>query len=918
METISTTFKVDRLHQIKSVRRVLEKSNDNMSILSRDVIIGANAYLYTNRNILLTTFIKKDSNGKAIATIDTDFGLGSIYAGVNVFGKGDYSLNIGKDNNVNTNYSAAIGTGLVPTTNNGIVIGQYNKTDTQARYVVIGGGTSDKNRKDLVTINTAGVTEINNSDNANGLNTGALRVIGGILSQGTNYFTNITRITQSEDAEETLQKAAADTGALRVTGGIYSGGKNWFANRTVINNSADANSTGTQGALNVKGGIHTGGINYFNGVTNITQGDGSTGSTTGALRVTGGIYTGKENFFNNNTTITGVAKITKDTSADAANTGALQVTGGIYSGGKNWFASRTVINDNNAANSDGTQGALTVAGGIYVGKDSYFNGVTNITKTEGSTGSTSGALRLAGGIYTGKKNYFEDSTAANSNEAALYVVGGIYTGKDNYFDSDTTITGITKITNEKDDALQIKGGITSSKASFTDLTATEVTIDSTENLKFPIKDGKSKSLATLLSEKAPAETTVQIGSDKLGNLGSTIIPVYVSGKTVQACKQYAGGTEVTLNGEGKGANTASFYAPTTSGFDDYILQAQQNGEPQWISPDNVTVGNAVSAQKLTTTSAGSSTQPIYFSNGVPVASTLNCGESTKPVYFANGEITLGSLYAGGTEVTLNGTLKGANTASFYAPTTSGNDKQVLISKGANKAPVWVDASGLAVSSATTATKLATSRNLKVNLASSKEQTFNGTSNADKIGVSGILPVAHGGTGVSQQNWLSHNSEPSLPFTIYHTFNTIATLTAEKAGLTPHDAGSSCYFVDFPIDKFANKDFEDNTILEIRTSDSSGWGTDTLCGFTAWNDKAYAYSENGATTDSHLAKMTVHQSVKGATNLRIFMDASYKNALKANLIVKKTTGGIVKRAIFQINANGTTSVYNPTTKALKTL
>ena len=262
METISTTFKVDRLHQIKSVRRVLEKSNDNMSILSRDVIVGANAYLYTNRNILLTTFIKKDSNGKAIATIDTDFGLGSIYAGVNVFGKGDYSLNIGKDNNVNTNYSAAIGTGLVPTTNNGIVIGQYNnKTDTQARYVVVGGGTSDANRKDLVTINTAGVTEINNSDNANGLNTGALRVVGGILSQGTNYFTNITRITQNEDAEETLQKAAADTGALRITGGIYSGGKNWFANRTVINNADAANSNGTKGALKVAGGIYTGKAN---------------------------------------------------------------------------------------------------------------------------------------------------------------------------------------------------------------------------------------------------------------------------------------------------------------------------------------------------------------------------------------------------------------------------------------------------------------------------------------------------------------------------------------------------------------------------------------------------------------------------------------------------------------------------------
>ena len=580
METISTTFKVDRLHQIKSVRRVLEKSNDNMSILSRDVIVGANAYLYTNRNILLTTFIKKDSNGKAIATIDTDFGLGSIYAGVNVFGKGDYSLNIGKDNNVNTNYSAAIGTGLVPTTNNGIVIGQYNKIDTRARYLVIGGGTSDKKRKDLVTINTAGVTEINNSDNANGLNTGALRVVGGILSQGTNYFTNITRITQKEDAEETLQTAAANTGALRVTGGIYSGGKNWFANRTVINNADAANSNGTKGAL----------------------------------KVAGGIYTGKANYFNSATTITGITKITDTTEADASH----------------------------------------------------------------------GALQIDGGIKVGKCAYVKDLNVTN-----------------------------------------------------------QATISSTENLLFG-----SESLASLLSEKAPIATTVQVPSDQK-SIGDSSTPVYINNTIVTACSKYAGGTAITLNGTPKGATTASFYAPTTSGSNGYILQAQQNGEPQWVSPtsNDFVVGNAVSARKLTTTSAGSSTRPIYFSNGIPVASTLIRGSSIEPVFFYNGEITACSPYAGGTKIILNGTDKGANTASFYAPTTSGSDKQVLISKGANRSPEWVNASSdLAVSSAT---KLATSRNLKVNLANNYAQSFNGTNDATNIGVSGILPEAYGGTGVEK-------------------------------------------------------------------------------------------------------------------------------------------------------------------------
>lgn len=47
-----------------------------------------------------------------------------------------------------------------------------------------------------------------------------------------------------------------------------------------------------------------------------------------------------------------------------------------------------------------------------------------------------------------------------------------------------------------------------------------------------------------------------------------------------------------------------------------------------------------------------------------------------------------------------------------------------------------------------AEQLATSRNLKVNLASESAQAFNGSTNAEDIGVSGILPITHGGTGAT--------------------------------------------------------------------------------------------------------------------------------------------------------------------------
>ena len=64
------------------------------------------------------------------------------------------------------------------------------------------------------------------------------------------------------------------------------------------------------------------------------------------------------------------------------------------------------------------------------------------------------------------------------------------------------------------------------------------------------------------------------------------------------------------------------------------------------------------------------------------------GSSTAPVYFnSSGEPAQGSTYAGGTKVTLNGTAKGASTASFYAPTGAGTNGQFLQSTGGT--PSWV-------------------------------------------------------------------------------------------------------------------------------------------------------------------------------------------------------------------------------------
>jgi hypothetical protein len=64
------------------------------------------------------------------------------------------------------------------------------------------------------------------------------------------------------------------------------------------------------------------------------------------------------------------------------------------------------------------------------------------------------------------------------------------------------------------------------------------------------------------------------------------------------------------------------------------------------------------------------------------------GGNTKPVYVSqDGVLSECNTYAGGTKVTLNGTDKGGSTASAYAPTTVGNDGNVLRSSGSGE-PSW--------------------------------------------------------------------------------------------------------------------------------------------------------------------------------------------------------------------------------------
>mgnify|MGYP000853413889 CR=1 FL=1 len=175
---------------------------------------------------------------------------------------------------------------------------------------------------------------------------------------------------------------------------------------------------------------------------------------------------------------------------------------------------------------------------------------------------------------------------------------------------------------------------------------------------------------------------------------------------------------------------------------------------------NTTYAAATAAPKAAgTAAAGTSAKyaredhvhPLQTSvTGSSGSCTGNAATATKASQDANGNV-ITATYAtkaeledlegqfGGVAVLPSGTTpKAAGTASV------GSENRYA--RGDHVHPLQTSVSG----NAGTATKLATARSFRVNLASTSAVSFNGSANATP-GVTGILPIANGGTGSSTGN-----------------------------------------------------------------------------------------------------------------------------------------------------------------------
>ncbi len=148
-----------------------------------------------------------------------------------------------------------------------------------------------------------------------------------------------------------------------------------------------------------------------------------------------------------------------------------------------------------------------------------------------------------------------------------------------------------------------------------------------------------------------------------GTVGSATVPVYSDGGILKTITSYSGNAATATTASKLSRNAGSATEPIY--FSGGVPVQCNNTLGVSISGNAATATVASSANKLNT-SAGGNTNPIYFTNGVPVKSTASVGSANQPVYLNNGVITACAGSQSGAEKQQTFSIHGSNgTANWY-------------------------------------------------------------------------------------------------------------------------------------------------------------------------------------------------------------------------------------------------------------
>ena len=302
--------------------------------------------------------------------------------------------------------------------------------------------------------------------------------------------------------------------------------------------------------------------------------------------------------------------------------------------------------------------------GVTVGSSPKFTDTVTTVTTSGNGNAVTAITASNGKLTVTKGTTFLTSYTETDPIFVASAAHGITSTDISNWNSKTSNTGtVTSV------RVQASSPLTSTTS-----TASSTTLDTT--IKFA-NQNKNLVLAGPSSGNAAAPTFRSLVADDIPGLAWSKItsgkPTTLSGYGITDA---AGSNAIVgLSASSNSAGVTTFTATRASGTD------------------------PLSFEVSIVASAATGASALKDSNGL-----ISKGSATKPVYFSNGVPAEANTYAGGTAVTLNGSGKGASTASFYAPTSGGTANQVLISKG-TAAPEWTNQSNLSVGSATTASKL---------------------------------------------------------------------------------------------------------------------------------------------------------------------------------------------------------------------
>ena len=508
---------------------------------------------------------------------------------------------------------------------------------------------------------------------------------------------------------------------------------------------------------------------------------------------------------------------------------------------------------------------------LYVNGTTTITGVTSITDTTDAT-SSEGALKVSGGVRINKKLNVGTNTDIGGNltvtgtSKLLSYVGigtdpntsyNLYVNGTTYLNGATTITGITSITNVTDatsstGALVVSGGAR---------IAQKINVGSDADI------GGNASISGNLTVTGTSKLTSYVG---IGTNPNTSYNLYVNGTSYHNGNDtHAGNILVSTN------DSYDLGATDKRWKDIYLTDAVIVGSTSYIANSSTTNGTYIEAGDLTISRADTSGGLRIKSNGIAAAhlfvassgktagtegiTQLSLGNSNassaannysaKLVFYnSNGSFSAllgkyGAVNGTNRDYISFGYLKGTQieSTSGFVGSLTGNVTGNLTGNvtGNLTGNVTGDVTGNLTGNASTATKLKTARTLYVYLNNTHDTNapvqFDGS--ADKaLLVSGVLKVAHGGTGHS--SWTSNRIFYASDGT---TFGQIAAPSAGDTVLrwtgsayswlsyTANNTGSTIVY------RNASGNFAAGTITATLSGKASTAGTADKANAVAWTN-----------------------------------------------------------------------------------